>query len=172
MPGIDREHEISNLENQIHDLMRKYDRRYKVEKIKINISSSFMARCRCYTCGSAPTFYYTARKRFAWNNVRNYVNVSGRLRGYLKRMRSEYYLNDEPSNYRDIQEFSFLLNDKSYLPILHRVRGNPSDRNNLTEFLSCECGDTTWAFNQKSTLRRSEIKNRKGRYKYPQHFEY
>jgi hypothetical protein len=53
------------------------------------------------------------------------------------------------------------------------VKGTPlNPRENVTEYVGCNCGATVWSFNDKSAKNRPEITNRKGRYKYPQKFAY
>ncbi len=146
---------------------------YKPEVIRINISSTFMVRTRCQKCRSGPYYYYAVLKPYKWKNPRHAILFSNITRGWIQRMVSNWYLDFTPRHFNKMGDFSFNLEDKAYSPILHRVRGsNVNERDNVVEFIGCECGDTIWAFNDKSIKKRPEITNRKGRYKYPQRFVY
>ena len=163
---------IDKLDREIRAFLKKYDPMYKVEIIRINISSTFMARTRCAECGTGPTYYYYIRKPYLWKNVRQQITASKYNRNWIKRMSSDWYLVGHPRYFHDIEEFSFILEDKQYRPTLYRTRGEVTQGDNVVEIVGCDCGATVWAFNQKSTKNRPEITNRKGRYKYPQRFEY
>jgi hypothetical protein len=146
---------------------------YKPEIIRINISSSFMSRARCKQCGDGPDFYYAMMKPHKWKNVRHFLVYSKAVKSWIQRMLSNWYLPYTPRYFHDLSDFTFRLESKSFDPSLYRVRGaNISERDDVIEFLGCECGATVWAFNDKSTKNRPEITNRKGRYKYPQRFVY
>ena len=146
---------------------------HKTETIQVNISSSFMKRTLCPDCHKGPDYYYPVMNTFIWKEVKYYVFVSKYARKWIKRMNSNWYLEWKPRNFTKLGDFSFALDGKSYIPLAHKVRGtNISERDNVTEFLGCECGSTLWAFNQKSKSKRPEVTNRKGRYKYPQKFVY
>lgn len=172
MPGISRQRKYDDLERDFHKLLRKYDPMYKIEIIKINISSPFMVRTRCVECGGAPNYYFYARKPYLYKEANQQVIGSKWMRGFVKRLTSDWYLDSEPRYFHDIEEFSFTLDDKGYLPNLHRSRGGSKYKEDVIEFVGCDCGQTVWAFNQKSTKNRPEIVNRKGRYTYPNRFEY
>lgn len=147
---------------------------YKPEVIRINISSSFMARARCKECGKGPDYYYNMSKPYQWQNVRGSLIYSEVTKRWIKSMlTSNWYFKFEPRHFRKLGDFIFTLEGKSYLPTFHRTRGSDSSNSdNVVEFVGCECGATIWAFNEKSTKDRPEITNRKGRYKYPQRFVY
>lgn len=172
MPGISRNRQYDELDREFHEFMKKYDRRYKSEMIRVNISSSFIARARCPECGSAPNYYFQMRKPYQWRDVRQMLVTSRWLRQLVGRMTEDWYLDDEPRYFLNIREFSFKVEDKRYLPKMHHSRGFPGGRDNVVEFVGCDCGTTVWAFNQKSVKNRPEITNRKGRYNYPNKFEY
>lgn len=146
---------------------------YKPEVIRINISSTFLMRARCKECGKGPDFYYGVMLPLKWKNVNNFLFVSTFNRDWITRMVSNWYLDFSPRHFKKLGDFSFGLEDKSYNPVFRRTRGtNIPERDNMVEFLGCDCGATVWAFNQKSTKARPEVTNRKGRYKYPQRFVY
>jgi hypothetical protein len=172
MPGVSRNHKYDELSKEFHEFMKKYDPHYRAELIRINISSTFMVRARCIECGSAPTYYYQVRRPYLFFDVRHMGVTSQWLRRWVKRMTEDWYLDDQPRHFHDLKEFSFRLDDKHYLPTLHRARGLTRDKDNSIEFVGCECTRTVWAFNQKSAQNRPEITNRKGKYTYPHRFEY
>jgi hypothetical protein len=158
-----------NLEKEVYAILAKYDPMRKMEKIRINISSSFMARARCIECGGHPDYYYQIRKPYMWKDISHQISTSKWMRGWLKRFTADWYLESEPKYFLDVKEFGFVLDDKHYVPTLFKNRGEPkTDRDNVVEIVGCGCGATVWAFNDKSTKNRPEITNRKGRYKYPQ----
>jgi hypothetical protein len=144
----------------------------KPELIKINISTPFLVRTRCVECGSSPTYYLQLKKPFLFAEVQLYLIYSKFYRSYIQRMTENWYLYEKPKHFISIKEFSFILDDKHYVPKFFHTRGFPIGRENRVEFLSCSCGATLWAFNQKSVKNRPEIVNRKGRYSYPNKFEY
>ena len=165
--------EISELEREIFKYLRKYSSTYKMERIRINVSSSFMARAVCKECGEGPSYYYYVRKPFMWKDARQQITSSKWFRDWIKRLTSDWYLDSEPRYFHDIKEFSAGFEDAHYTPTLHMKRGFVQvEKDNVVEMLGCDCGATVWAFNQKSTKNRPEITNRKGRYKYPKDFEY
>lgn len=165
---------IQSLEKDIHSFLKKMDPMYRPETIRINISSSFMARARCVKCGKSPSYYYSIRNPFLYEDVGYVISNSKWRRSWIKSMKGNWYLDSEPKYFHDIQEFSFILDDKQYRPTLFRIMkgGAVKDRDNVVEMLGCDCGATIWAFNQKSVKNRPEITNRKGRYKYPGKFDY
>lgn len=164
---------LDDYDRQIHDLLRKYDPLYKIEIIRVNISSTFLVRTRCSRCSKGPTYYYSIRNPISWKDARTQIAIGKWRRGWVKRMATDLYLYDEPKRYTNLQDFSFILEGKQYRPSAHRTCGRPTNnKEDITEILSCECGATTWAINQKATRNCPEITNRKGRYTYPQKFEY
>lgn len=170
---MNRFDQLRNLDQEIQAILKRYDPTYKIEIVRINISSSFMARARCTECGKGPTYYYYIRKPFLWKNIRTAIATSKWIREWVKSFGSSWFLESEPKHFHDIQEFSFILENKQYRPTLFRTRGSDiKDKDNVIEMVGCDCGATVWAFNQKSVKNRPEITNRKGRYKYPQRFDY
>jgi hypothetical protein len=159
-----------SIEKEIKSALKKYDCMYKPEIIRINISSTFLSRARCKNCGKNPSFYYYVRKPFLWKDISEQISTSKLFREWIERMSADWYLDSAPKYFHDIKEFSFSLDDKHYVPTLHRMRG--VDSTNIVELVVCECGASTWAFADKSNRKRPEITNRKGRYKYPQRFKY
>ena len=158
-------------DKDIYSLIARMSPMYKPEIVRINISSTFMVKSRCKECGKGPDFYYTVLKPYKWQDTKYYKMFSLVTRRWIRRMLSSWYLDFQPRYFRTLEDFSFKVEDKSYLPATHRTRGaNIKDRDNVVEFVGCTCGSTVWAFNDKSIKKRPEITNRKGRYKYPQRF--
>jgi hypothetical protein len=161
-------------DKEITALLRRFNPMYKAEVIQVNISSTFMPRgARCIQCGEPPIYYYYIRNPYLWKDPRSRLTVSKWMRGWVQRLTDDWYLDSEPKFFQTIEDFSFILGDKQYRPTVHRVRDlDPKAEKNVTEMVGCPCGATMWSFNQKSTKKRPEITNRKGRYKYPERFEY
>lgn len=146
---------------------------YKQEVIRLNISSTFMVRTRCKNCGKGPDYYYAVGQPFKWVDVRSALVFSKKVKEWLVKIISNWYLSFTPRYFEKLGDFTFELEDKSYDPLFHRTRGgNCGIQNRVVEFVGCSCGQTVWAFNQKSVIKRPEVTNRKGRYKYPQRFVY
>lgn len=144
----------------------------KSEVIKINISSSFMARARCKECGKGPDYYYGVLKPFMWKEIKHFMIFSSFAKKWIAN-KNAWYKEFDPKYFTHLGDFSKKLEDKSYNPITHRTKGaDINDLYNMVEYVGCGCGATVWGFNQKSVQKRPEITNRKGRYKYPQKFSY
>lgn len=153
------------------DAVVRLDPMHKQETIRINISSTFMARGRCKFCKSGPEYYYGCFKPHMWSDIKYYKNFTARNKQWIRRMCSSWYKEFEPRTFDSNYEFAFRLEYYSLRPTVFRAHGAPmSQRSNVVECLACECGRTVWAFNQKSTKNRPEITNRKGKYGYPKKF--
>lgn len=140
--------------------------------IKVNISSSFMAKARCKECGKGPDYYYATLKPFMWKDVKHFLMFSSITKMWFAK-KADWYKQFEPRHFTKVGDFTKKLEDKSYNPIVHRTKGaDVSDRINIIEYVGCQCGATVWGFNNLSVQKRPEITNRKGRYKYPQKFVY
>lgn len=147
---------------------------FKLEKTGVNISNSFVKRVCCKHCGKRPKYYFFSLKPYAFKDIKDNLSWSKYIRAQISRMCGDWYLKGQPRHYKKTSYFEFPV-DKGYCPIAHRTVGSPapsSEMDNVNEFLTCECGLTTWVFNEKSIKDRSEIRNRRGRYKYPQKFGY
>ena len=169
---IDRD--IAKYEKQMQLLLRKLDPMHRSEIVRINVSSTFLARTRCKGCGKIPDFYYYIRNPFHWVDPHTSIAVGKWRRHWIKSMSTSWYVGNDPRFSNKLGDFTFILEGRQYVPTAHRVRGLPEpDKNNVTEILTCSrCQTINWAFNQKSAKSRPEIMNRKGKYNYPRKFEY
>src|SRR5512135_1353899 len=130
---------------------------YKPELIRINISSTFMARARCKNCGKGPDYYYSVGQPFKWVDARSALVFSKKIKEWLTKIVSNWYLPFSPQFFKKLGDFTFSLEDKSYSPLFHRTRGaNIGHHKRVVEFVGCECGATVWAFNEKSAVKRPE----------------
>lgn len=143
---------------------------YKKNYIKINLSSTFLARSICKGCGELPDTYYWINQPSLWINPGSSHAVFSWYKKFSKKINGFWYKEHEPRYFYSIKDFSFNWIEKGYKPSLHQHVGI-SQENNIIEYLTCPCGSTVWAFSQKSVENRMEIKNRKARYKYPKRFE-
>jgi hypothetical protein len=145
----------------------------KQEVVRINISSTFLPRAICKECGKGPDYYYASMQPFKWKEIKHFLIYSKFAKKWVKRMVSNWYQEFQPRYFHNLGDLSFAIEAKSYSPALHKSHGiEAMDRDNVVEYVGCECGATVWAFNDKSVKKRPEITNRKGRYKYPQKFVY
>lgn len=134
------------------------------EIININLSFPFMMKNRCKECSSLPCIYYYIRNRSLFLNPRKTARK-------YKRMCTDHYFWVSPKDVDSLVDFSHTAIYKGYSPAIYRSRGNRRPIN-MTEYLMCECGATSWAFNDKSVRECPEVVNRKSRGKYPQRFEF
>jgi hypothetical protein len=150
------------------------NRIYKPEIIKVNLSETFMTRSRCKECSRFPSIYYYVKNPILWYDPAKTKETFAFIKKYVNRMCSDFYLVEEPKSFTTTNYFSFSTGFKAYRPKLHKSR-NPWDYNpivEVTEFLTCECGGTTWAFADKTVKHRPEIVLRKARYRYPRKFDF
>jgi len=146
-------------------------RLYKQQIIRVNLSTPFIVKSRCKKCKSNPSIYYYIRNKHLSIDPRSGLKIFESIKKYYKRMCADHYMMISPKYFTDLGSFSHSVNYKGFLPKLHRARG-VNIGSNITEFLMCECGATSWAFTDKAAMARPEIVNRKARNKYPQKFEF
>lgn len=150
-------------------------KKYKSETIKVNVSETFMVRSRCKSCGELPSSYYYYKNPILFEDVSDVKELFGFIRKYISRLCDDFYLADSPTNFVHMSFFGFKLNFKGYNPKLHRTRTpfiQHKQELEITEFLTCKCGKTSWAFSDKTVRQRPEIILRKGRYRYPKKFDF
>jgi hypothetical protein len=147
-------------------------RKQKPSRIRINISSSFRVRTCCKHCQGKPSFIYHIPLSFVWKDVADYLAESEYGRTFFTTLPRFVLMRIEPRLFNGITEFNLILDDKSFSPRAHYTKPmlmtkKPGQFVPLTEILSCKCGATTWAFNQRSVIFRPEVVMRKGKYCYP-----
>ena len=141
----------------------------KAEVIRISLSIPFLVKNRCKGCGEHPSIYYFIRNPSLWNDPREGFNKIDKFKMFLKRMCMDFYLMDDPSSFDSISLFNHKISYNSYNPKLHKSIGiNRSF--DMIEYLTCECGQSVWAFYDKSSQNRIEIKNRKSNIRFPNKF--
>jgi hypothetical protein len=140
---------------------------YKPQIIHINYSSTFLAKTRCRYCKSAPMYYYYIRKAtyFDPKQLQYQFNFSKK---FLKRMCVET-ARINVMKITTIRHQKFSLPYKSYPISTHKTKGFIA-KNNVDEYLTCNCGFSCWMFAEKINMNRPESVNRKSRYNYPQKF--
>lgn len=143
----------------------------KYEVVKINLSTPFVVRSRCKVCGNYPSIYYYIRNPVIWNDPRRMQEYFSFYYKHIKRLCSNYYLNDSPTSFTSANFLSEEIPFRSFKPKLHHTRGFPSVYN-YTEFITCKCGGSVWAYTDKSIRSRLEISMRKSRSIFPQKFNF
>lgn len=146
-------------------MQHKY-KKFRQEQVKINVSSSFIARCKCVECASQPVYYYKSYMSAYFKDFGDSKKLFFLFKKHITRLTSDWYLEFQPRYFYSMADFSSGWMDRGFKPKLHHTRGVPAF-NTVIEFLTCSCGKTTWAFAQASVQNRPEITNRKARYKYP-----
>ncbi len=142
---------------------------FKIETIRVRLSSSFMVRGRCKYCKGGPSIYFYTRNPTMWYNVRRVLNDFSWVREHVKQFTWIPRYSTSPINFDSITSFNHQPFYKGYRPRLHRIKGsNPVF--DLVEFLSCDCMRTEWAYAEKAVENRPEIMARKSRKKYPKKF--
>lgn len=136
----------------------------KIHSVKVNLSSTFLARAKCLKCDKAIDTYYVSYNAY-WNDPRTSNIIFDMMRKFIKKLNSSWYKYSDPKPINSIIDFNVYW-EKSFNPRSHSQRAIDPGLN-LTEFLSCPCGETVWAFTQKRSVCLPEIKNRKSRYTYP-----
>lgn len=135
--------------------------------VQVNVSSTFMIRCRCKRCGKNPSVhrYFYFKNPNYWKSPRKQIERFSYIKKHVKRFCEDYYLSNKPSKYTNMSIFSHSPTYKGFNPKLHKNKGVlPFD--DYAELITCPCGRTTWSFYQKSILERFEIINRKAKYNY------
>jgi hypothetical protein len=148
---------------------------YKSEIVRVNLSETFMVRSRCKSCGELPSMYYYFKNPVLFDDVNEVRHIFGFIKKYISRMCDDFYLIENPSSFKHMSYFGFRLNFKGYNPKLHKTRTpwvQYKQELEITEFLTCECGKTSWAFSDKTIKLRPEIIFKKARYKYPKKFDF
>lgn len=139
---------------------------HKKEIITVNVSSSFASRARCKMCGEPPSIYFFSRNSILWYDPHRARGIFDFIKKHCKRLSPEEYKLDDFVHGSRASYFSHTVNYKGYRPKLHRARGvDPVF--DMIEYLTCECGNTLWAFSEISTFRRPELLHRKAKYSTP-----
>lgn len=119
---------------------------------------------------TGPSDYFVQGLAVKWYNPKRIQEMQKTSCKYINRMCQDFYFADAPKWFIGIIAFNWYHHGKSYNPALHAKRGVIAVEE-PAEFLSCDCGRTTWAFSEKAIQYRREISQRKARYKYPHKFE-
>lgn len=142
----------------------------KPQTVRVNISSTFPIRSKCKFCMKGPQYYIIQKRPIKWIDPKDIKIIFDQVAKYTKRMTQDFYLPESPKHFHAMGAFSCPVFYKKYDPSLHAKRGIMC-YDDVIEMLLCACGFTGWAFTQKSSVLRSEITNRKARYKYPRKFD-
>lgn len=134
--------------------------------VEIKLSSTFVKRAVCKHCGKGPCRVFFVRNTTFYKNPKYVQEQFEFIRKNVKRMCTDFYLEGDPSFFENTSDFKFPLQFKGYNPKAHRTRG-ATNKNNVTECASCECGRTTWQFNYKSSQDRKEISMRQAPRNFP-----
>lgn len=148
---------------------------YKSEIVGVNLSETFMVRSRCKSCGELPSMYYYFKNPIFFEDVHEIRYMFDFLKKYINRMCADFYLIESPTDFVHMSNFCFRLQTKGYNPKIHKTHSflhNYKSICEITEFLTCECGKTSWAFSDKTAKFRPEIILKKSRYKYPKKFDF
>ena len=136
---------------------------------KVNVSHSFVVKNRCRSCGKFPTKYYnvslppyTPDHRVKLNSF-NWIKLL-----YSKSFSFDLFLLFDPTEATNANFFSHRVSEYSgYNPRLHRTYDAP----NIAEYITCECSNTIWAYNDLGAHSPEKI-NRQAKYGYPNKFRY
>lgn len=146
-------------------------RNYKREVVKISLSTPFITRTRCKHCGELPVIYYYIYNSTLWGSPVHVQKLFDIISKRVKRMGTSHYLQDSPSDYSGLSNFSQGTGFRKYSPRIRQTRGINQDFD-VTEYLMCPCAKSMYAFTQKSIKTRPEILNRKSKITYPHKFSF
>jgi hypothetical protein len=141
--------------------------------LKVNASESFLHRAICKKCKGHPTYYAYHRNPILWYDPRRINSSFEYVKKYKQRLSPEEFsfVLDDFRFANELNLYNHPVNYKSYRPKLHRVRGqNPIS--NITEFLTCKCRQTVWAYSDVNHAYKNEIKHRKSRIYITKKFMY
>lgn len=141
--------------------------KYKIEKIKLNLSFGRLNFAKCKSCYEGPTYYFKSATAETFYNP-SYIK---KHRAPFK-IRTDYFFNFDPSTFHDIYSFSFQTYFKSFDPRKNRIKVLNGEESRIIECLSCECGLSIWYFKNNVIKNRPEIAQRRARYAFPKVFIY
>jgi len=127
------------------------------------LSIAVKSRTVCKFCLSYPTNYYYSKNAFNYKSPRDtdlfYKNVCKNTTRFHKELLplDAYF---SPSSYKDTYSFRYKLNYKSFAVRQHKNIYH-NNHTYLTEYLSCKCGKSYWAFNRSLIDGRPDIVCRK-----------
>ncbi len=136
----------------------------KQKFLKMNVSESFLHRTFCKKCLGYPIYYFYSRNPILWYDPRRVLSSFDYIKKNNKRLSPEEFTFGL-ENFRFSNRLNFYnhpVNYKSYRPRLHRVRGQHPVLD-ITEYLTCECGCTAWAYSDIGSVYRNDIKHKKSR---------
>ncbi len=146
-------------------------KKWKPYVVRVNLSSTFVVKNKCPYCNKSANEYFWVNLPPYYYDPKSSQELFNWIKNYIKRIipSVSWYAKAQPRHFKSLKDFSVYWSEKSYKAALHRNL-NIELTDHVIEFLSCPCGRTLWAFNQKDAEERPEINNRKARYKYPQKF--
>ncbi len=137
----------------------------------VSLSSTFVMRARCRYCKSKPMYYFWSKTRTLYISFDKPRKMFENIIKLHKDLYSNYYLVADPSNFNKMSDFSYVHPFMKHSVRLHKNKGMQAARD-YSEYVSCSCGRTIWAFYENFANTRPDIIHRKSVYKYPQKFEY
>lgn len=158
-----------NIDKLIYTLTKDWDDN-NPKNINVNTSSSFMVRARCKKCGKPPSIYYYSRVPTKYHDVDGYRIYTKTYQEYTKAINLNWFLSFAPKQLTKIGDFGADLH-RGHITISAVAKTKQGRDSKIVEYLTCECGETIWAFNRRSVKTRPDIINRKGKYNYPKKFE-
>ncbi len=139
-------------------------------KVNINISLTSFIKGVCKFCGTKPNAYYYIHEPYTWLEVRHIMKHHEYIKKTYTKFIFDDYLQKDPSEFTSTSMLKHTVNYNSFDPKQHKNRGQSV--NSFTEYLSCDCGETRWAFTFYSAKDKPEITNRKGKYNYPKKIKF
>ena len=142
-----------------------------LNKKKILLSSTFPTRTKCKKCLKLPSLYYCVRNPSMSLDPRTQLNNALKSKKKLRRVIYSFFMMEDPSNFVRISSYGHKPFYKGANIRMHKNVGIINNKN-YTEYATCECGATSWAYSQKPASSRPEISNRKSRKVYPIKIDY
>lgn len=137
-------------------------KRAKQKYFQISASESFLVRTVCKKCKGHPLYYFYSRNPILWYDPRRVIAAFEYVKKYNKRLAlDDFSFGLDDFRYASkMNLFNHQVNYKGYRPKLHRTRGqNPIL--DVVEYLTCECGQTAWAYSGMGIMQRHDINHKK-----------
>ena len=143
---------------------------FKVEVVKINLSTPILMKSRCRSCGKHPDVYYYIQQALLNSTPRAEIKQFDWVKRRLRRMSADWYLTSSPKSYSGVSSFSHPVTYKGFNPRL--LRSGSAQSGNYIEYLTCECiGAPNWTWMDKGN-QTPEHRHRRARITYPKSFLY
>jgi len=145
----------------------------KPEIIKVKLSSTFVGKGFCKYCGGKPKHFYYVRNRILFHDQNSIRQLFPALMTFVKSFGQDWFTWIAPGIQTKQSHIAYTPNQLKYNPRTHSMYSSKTEnKSSVSEYLSCDCERTTWAFTQKANDKRPELLNRKAKGTFKDKFVY